>query len=68
MGKYLWICVTADEYELPLAVADTSTELAKMCGTSKSNVMQSVRLNCNGSLTGRKFMKVRNEDEFTMGL
>lgn len=39
--KYLWLKVTKDEYELPLLVADSSTELAKMLGLSKTSVLSS---------------------------
>ena len=38
MNKYLWICVEADEYELPLAVADSARELGEMCDTNKHNI------------------------------
>lgn len=37
----IWMEVTKDEYELPIAVADTAQELAKMCGTTANNVMSS---------------------------
>ena len=29
---FLWMAVTPDEYELPIAVADTTRELSKMLG------------------------------------
>lgn len=35
----LYICVTRDKYELPLAVADTPEALAKMCGVSAGTVL-----------------------------
>ncbi len=60
--KYLWLCVTADEYELPLAVAETSTELALMVGTTGDNVREGARRHdTNGLRTGRRFVKVKNE-------
>ena len=62
MGKYLWMCVEADEYELPIAIADTARELAQKCGTSLSNVETNVYYGCKGTLTGRKFVKVRKEE------
>lgn len=34
----LWLEVTKDKYELPLAVADSAKELAQMVGTTESNV------------------------------
>lgn len=36
--SFVWLKVTADRYELPLAVADTGEELARVCGTSPNNV------------------------------
>ena len=33
--------VTRDEYELPIAVADSAGELANLCGTTKNAVMSS---------------------------
>lgn len=38
MGKYVWMKVTDDEYELPLAIADSSVELSLMLGLNPSSV------------------------------
>lgn len=38
MGEYLWLAVTPDELELPMAVADTAKELSRMLG-SKNNLV-----------------------------
>lgn len=40
IGKqwYLWMAVTADEYELPLAVEDTAAALARRLGVSENTV------------------------------
>lgn len=40
MGKqrYFWLAVTADEYELPLAVEDTAAALARRLGVSEDTV------------------------------
>lgn len=40
MGKqrYLWLAVTADEYELPLTVEDTAAALARRLGVSEDTV------------------------------
>lgn len=38
----LWLMVTKDKYQLPLAVADTSVELAKMVGVKPSTIIKSV--------------------------
>ena len=36
--RYFWLAVTADEYELPLAVEDTAAELARRLGVSEDTV------------------------------
>ena len=36
--RYLWLAVTADEYELPLAVEDTAAALARRLGVSENTV------------------------------
>ena len=56
------MCVEADEYELPLAVADTARELGEMCGTNKHNIETFISKNSNGRCSGRKFVKVRNDE------
>ncbi len=37
---YLYIATTKDKYELPIAIADSGKELAKILGISKSSVYQ----------------------------
>lgn len=36
--RYLWLAVTADEYELPMAVEDTAAALARRLGVSEDTV------------------------------
>lgn len=38
MDKYLWMAVTPDKYELPIAVADTARELSRMLGSNNNLV------------------------------
>ena len=53
----LYMKVTKDEYELPLAVAESASELGRMVGTSGSVVLSSishhrpgwVRIECDDS-------------------
>ena len=40
---YVYMKITKDRYELPLAVADTGEELARICGTSINNVYNAIR-------------------------
>jgi hypothetical protein len=38
MTSYIWIAATPDEYELPVYVADSATELARIMGCTLSNI------------------------------
>ena len=38
MREVIWMAVTPDEYELPVAVADTAAELGKKLGVSKNTI------------------------------
>lgn len=39
---YIWMKVSKDKYELPLCIADTADELAKMCGTTANSIKSSI--------------------------
>lgn len=38
MKRSLWVCITNDKYELPVAVADTAAELARICHTTSNSI------------------------------
>ena len=38
----LYLKVTDDKYELPVAVADSQSELARLCGVSKATITSSL--------------------------
>lgn len=40
--KILWLAVTCDKYELPVAVAETLSELSRMLGISASSICHSM--------------------------
>ena len=42
MKMILYIMVTRDKYELPLAVADTAAELARMVGVTTNAVLSGI--------------------------
>ena len=49
----LWMAVTADELELPVAVADTAKELSSMLGLTGNGVLANIcrgRKNARGGL------------------
>lgn len=54
----LYLAVTPDKYELPLAVCDTAEELAKLFGLRKNVVQSAISKNLSGRNKGRKFIKV----------
>lgn len=62
MNKYLWVAVEADKYELPIAVADSARELGEMLGTTKHNVESFVSKNCSGRDSGRRIIRIPNEE------
>lgn len=41
--NYIYMRVTADEYELPVAIADSAWKLAQICGTAVSAIMYGIR-------------------------
>jgi len=41
MNKVLWLATTADDLELPVAVADTAEELAGMLKVTRGTIMKS---------------------------
>ena len=55
--KYIYVATTYDKYELPVAVADSVAELAKLTGKTKVSIAKRVR-------DGRShFYRVTEEDE-----
>lgn len=63
MGKYLWMAVDADEYELSICVEDTAKQLAKKLGVTDNTIYNCVMRGRSGRQNGYKYLKVRNEDE-----
>ena len=59
----VWMEITLDEYELPVAVADTSFELARMRGVEKRTVLKYLWKWKNGKLKNCKFRKVEIDDD-----
>ena len=55
--KYLYIAVSLDEYELPIAVAESVPELARMMGTTVNVINSSI------SRKTRRYQKVEKIEE-----
>lgn len=62
-NQYLWLAVTPDKYELPLAVEESSEKLGRIYGLSKKTVASMVRRGADGKRNGHKFVKVRIDNE-----
>ena len=58
----IWMAVTADEYELPIRVADTARELAELMGVSANSIHSFVSRGDNGAYTGIRYVKVEVDE------
>lgn len=54
----IYLLVTKDEFELPLAVADSVYELARICGVTPSTVMHSVSTISKRQIKNSKYKRV----------
>ena len=59
----LYMKVTNDEYELPLAVADTQEELAKLLGVSRTAVTKALTNQKNHIYATSSYKEVEVEDD-----
>ena len=60
--KYIWIAYDKEKPGLPIAVADTSTELAEILGVSKSTVVASTMNGRRNRFKHDIYAKVEVED------
>ena len=58
----VWMMISKDKYELPIAVADTASELAKIVGKTKNHIQSEVSHYEHGRLKRPRFVRVRLED------
>lgn len=61
--KKLYMAVSADQYELPLYVADTAKELAEWSGVKPNYVSTAIYYKYSGKKMGMKFVKVELEED-----
>ena len=61
----MYMAVTSDKYELPLAVCDTARELGALFGVSANLIQSSISKNLSGKNKGFKFVKVDDVEEGT---
>lgn len=60
--RYFWMAVTPDKYEFPLHIEHTAQALADRMELTVGAVYAMEHLKKDGSLSGRKVVKVANED------
>lgn len=59
----IWIKVTNDKYELPVAVADSAEELAQLCGVKTNNIHSSrSHAKAQGQKTQYRLVKVNDKE------
>lgn len=63
MKNVVWMKVTNDELELPIFVAETSTELAKICGVSPNSVIEAACRTRHGNYSSGRYYKVKIDDK-----
>ena len=56
--KHVYLLVTKDEFELPLAVADSMYELARICGVTPSTIMHSVSTTSKRQVKNSQYKRV----------
>lgn len=61
--KKLYIAISKDEYELPIAVADTPTELARMIGVSRKTIYNQMSRTKHGTIKQAIYRAVEVDDE-----
>ena len=54
----MYMAVTTDEYELPLATGDTARELGKLVGVSANLIHSSISKKQTGTTRKMRFVKV----------
>lgn len=63
MTTRVWIKVTKDELRLPMAMADTAAELAKICGTTTNAICSSVSHAKRGDLKSSSYECIEIEED-----
>jgi len=61
--RYLYMIVTQDEFDLPIAVSESPSEIARIAGTTSNNVMS---IACNaekGIIKRSKYRRVLKDDK-----
>ena len=60
--KALYIAISRDQYELPVAVADNTRELGRMIRVSPETIASHITLAAKGKIKKQKYFKVDADD------
>ena len=58
----LYMAVTPDKFELPIAVESTVFDLVEMYSTTPATILTSISRNKSGKRRGAKFVRVEVDD------
>ena len=58
----IWMKVTTDEFALPLAIADSSVELARICGTTPNSVVSTISHHKQGRIKYPAYICVKIDE------
>lgn len=61
--RVIWMEITRDKYRLPVAVADSANELARMTGRNAKSIMKQVRSAEKGETQKSRWIRVFVDDE-----
>ena len=64
----IYMKVTQDKYSMPLAIADSPTELAKMTGKTRNSILSAISRYKNGEVKIPSFVVVEVEEEHDAGI
>ena len=59
----LYMAVTPDEHEFPIAVADSARELGRILGVDKCTVSCHITLANQGKIKKQKYFRIEVEDD-----
>lgn len=59
----VWMRITRDKYELPLAIADSAEELAEICNVKRETVASMVSSYEKGKLKTSRYICVNVEED-----
>lgn len=65
--KYLYMAVTPDEYQLPLAVADSVQQLAWMVGVTSNSIYSAISHGESRNWKKRRYVRIRVDEEEGQG-